>query len=252
MKLLDNIKIFFKKSDKSKDTIPTLFKGKNEKQTEVEKLLAEQLAEDQKRKKDWEEKSLAEIKAKHKERVKAKEQLTKQLAEDRKREKEFNEISKTYIDTEESVPIIYDNRNESQKKSIEEREIDELKINEQRSERKRLDEIQSEEQRRKDEEQQRLDKIHAEERKIFEKERLKQIHALYNEQFSDYLKEAELFRHEFGKNVKCDVGGEWDCDLYFFKGQTYCEKHLPPEMHREIERKVKAGRHGSFTDFIKK
>jgi hypothetical protein len=252
MKLLDNIKNIFKKSDKSKDITPTLFKEKNEKQSEVEKLLAEQLAEDQKRKHDWDEKSLAEINEKHKERVKAKEQLTKQLAEDRKREKGFKETSKTHSEAEKSVPIKYDNRIESQKKSIEERKIDELKFNEQRAERIRFDEIQAEEQRKRDEEKQRLDKIHAEERKILERERLKQIHALYNEQFVEYLKEAELFRNKFGKNIRCDVGGEWECDLYFFKGQTYCEKHLPPEHHREIERKVKAGRHGSSKDFIKK
>lgn len=279
MKLFDNIKNIFKKSDKSKDITPTLFKEKKEKQTEVEKLLAEQLAEDQKRKKDWEEKSLAEIKAKHKERVKAKEQLTKQLAEDRKREKAFDEISKTYKDTEKSVPILYDDRIESQKKSIEEREIEELKIKEQWAERIRLEEIRVDEERaerkrlkqqaeqirlteeraerirleREQAERIRLEEIKALERKILEKERLKQIHDLNrNETYIQYLNEAEKFRKEFGKNIRCDICSKWEIDLHNYHGQTYCEEHIPPEMHREIERKVKAGKHGSSTDFIKK
>jgi hypothetical protein len=283
MKLLDNIKNIFKKSEKSKDITPILFKEKNEKQTEVEKLLAEQLAEDQKRKHDWEEKSLAEIKEKHKERLKAKEQLTKQLAEDRKREKTYNEISKTHFESEKSVPVKYDNRIESQKKSIKEREIDELKIKEEQAERLRLEEIRVEEERaeRKRLEQQaeqirlteeraerirleqekveriRLEEIKALERKILEKEHRARIYQLWkdNGSFRDYLIEKQKFIEIYGKNVNCDICS-WNCgldiELHNYNGQTYCTQHIPPEMHREIERKVKAGRHGSSNDFIKK
>jgi hypothetical protein len=75
---------------------------------------------------------------------------------------------------------------------------------------------------------------------------------LYENQFREYLIEAEKFRQEFGKNVKCDVCSDWQCDLYFFKDQTYCQKHMPPELQRENERKIRAWNHGSSRDYIKK
>jgi hypothetical protein len=249
MKLLDNLKNIFKKSEKPKEITPILFKEENGKRTEVEKLLAEQLAEDQKRKHDWEEKSLSEIKEKHKERVKAKEQLTKQLAEDRKREKTYNEISKIHSETEKSVPIKYGNRIESQKKSFEEREIEELRIDKERAERTRIEQEQAE--------QIRLEEIKDLEQKIVEKEHRARIYQLWkdNESFRDYLIEKKKFNEIYGKNVNCDICS-WNCgldiELHNYNGQTYCTQHIPPEMHREIERKVKAGKHGASQDFIKK
>jgi paraquat-inducible protein B len=221
MKFIENIKNIFKKSDKSKDNIPNIIKNKDEERIDYDKLLKEQFAEDQKRKKDWEEKSLEEIKTKHKERIKAKERLTKQLAEERTQEKAPHVIYDTYPDVGKSAPIIQDDQKGYQEKS--------------------------------DEEQRKLDEIAAKERKIIEKERLMQIHALNrNETYIEYLKEAEKFRKEFGKDIRCCIGGEWEVDLYVHRGQTYCEKHIPPEFHRENERKIIAGRHDSARDFIKK
>jgi hypothetical protein len=250
MKFIDAIKNIYKKSDKSKDNI---IKNIDEERIDHEKLLKEQFAEDQKRKKNWEEKSLEEIETKHKERIKANDLLTQQLAKERKQGKIPHVIYDTYPDGGTSDQIIQDNRKESQEISDDERKIYESKIKEQRAERIRLDEIQAEELRIRAEEQRKLDEIAAKERKIIEKERLKQIHALdRNETYIEYLKEAEKFRKEFGKNIRCDVCSKWKVDLHNHRGQTYCEEHIPPEFHRENERKITAGRHDSVRDFIKK
>jgi hypothetical protein len=83
-------------------------------------------------------------------------------------------------------------------------------------------------------------------------EERKRIHVLYDENFKECLLEAPKFRDTFGKNVKCDVGGEWDCDLFNYCGQTYCENHIPASSQIEHERKIIAGRHGAARDFIKK
>jgi hypothetical protein len=116
---------------------------------------------------------------------------------------------------------------------------EEVKIEKQRAEQKRLEEIKAEE-------------LKAKERKIVENERLKLIHKLYSEDFKQYLIEAQKFRDDFGKNVKCDVCGKWEIDLSFHQGQTYCERCIPSELQWENERKVRAGRHGASQDFIKK
>jgi hypothetical protein len=102
------------------------------------------------------------------------------------------------------------------------------------------------------ERQREINEISILERKRLEQERLQQIHSLYESQFHDYLQEAQKFRHEFGKNIQCDVCGRWDRNLIFYNNQTYCENCIPPSYDRTNERKIIAGRHGAATDFIKK
>jgi hypothetical protein len=64
--------------------------------------------------------------------------------------------------------------------------------------------------------------------KARERERLRHIHGLYDENFQEYLKEADKFRKEFGKNVQCDICGRWDEELFVYRNQTYCARCLPP------------------------
>jgi hypothetical protein len=94
------------------------------------------------------------------------------------------------------------------------------------------------------------------ERKIIEIERIKYIHSIAhdNDKFVEYLQEAHKFKKEFGKDVKCCIGGEWgdEVELFSHRNQTYCQKHMPPELRREYERKITAGRHGASKDFIKR
>ncbi|WAC05898.1 MAG: hypothetical protein OS112_04515 [Methanoregula sp.] len=91
------------------------------------------------------------------------------------------------------------------------------------------------------------------ERKIIEKEWLNQIYELNrNETYREYLIQAEKFRKEFGKDIKCGICGEWKVDLFDHRGQTYCKKHIPIELDIVKEYKVIAGKHGASRDFIKK
>lgn len=102
-------------------------------------------------------------------------------------------------------------------------------------------------------EQERLKEVKENGRRAIEIERLIQIHALnQNETYFEYLREAERFRKEFGKNIQCDICGEWEVDLYNHRGQTYCEKHIPLGRRTETEYKVTAGRHGSSRSYIKR
>lgn len=85
-------------------------------------------------------------------------------------------------------------------------------------------------------------------------ETLKYIHSLNkNETYLQYLKEANIYRQAVGTNIQCDICGRWDILLTDFKGQTYCQKHLPSGYRGRVvkERKVTAGRHGASIDFIK-
>jgi hypothetical protein len=82
--------------------------------------------------------------------------------------------------------------------------------------------------------------------------RLKHIHGLYSTQYREYLHEAELFRKEFGKNIHCDVCGQWDGELIVHRNQTYCARCLPAESRTEYDRATVAGKHGASTDYIKK
>lgn len=91
-----------------------------------------------------------------------------------------------------------------------------------------------------------------EKRNAEEKAERKRIHTLYNENFREYLIEVQKFRDVFGKNVKCDVCDNWESDLFNYRGQTYCENHIPVSSQMEHERKITAGRHGAARDFIKK
>lgn len=91
------------------------------------------------------------------------------------------------------------------------------------------------------------------ERRAVEVERLRQIHALNQGQtYIEYLREAERFRKDYSKNIKCDICGEWEVELFNHRGQTYCEKHIPIARHTENEHKVTAGRHGSSRSYIKR
>jgi len=124
---------------------------------------------------------------------------------------------------------------------------DELRILEERR-------IREEEERRRAELKREIDKINAIKRKDQEIERLKQIHAL-NQNDTEFLIEAQKFRKEFGKNIWCDICyrcKEVNYELFAIGGQTYCMEHKPPDLTREIPRKVKAGRHGASIDFIDK
>jgi small-conductance mechanosensitive channel len=276
MKFLEKIKKIFKIGDNSKQ-------NRDDERISAEKRLNGYLAEEQKRKKAFEQKQYEELQAKnpYEERIAAEKRLTEYLAEQNTQKKELGEIHNTFPVIEKTDQIKYDSRIGSQEKSVKDRNAQESKNSEDTTERMRhekfrveeqrkLDEnhaeaqrIKAEEQRERDEiyveeqrikadEQRKLDEITAKERKILEKERLKRIHGLYHQQFSEYLREAEKFRSEFGKNVKCDICGKWDSDLHVHRNQTYCEKHIPLELHRENERKITAGRHGASKDFIKK
>jgi len=92
----------------------------------------------------------------------------------------------------------------------------------------------------------------AQELRARELERLKYIHGFYSTQYLEYLHEAEIFRKEFGKNVKCDVCGRWDGELFVHRSQTYCSQCLPGGSHPEHDRAVVAGKHGASIDHIKK
>ena len=102
-------------------------------------------------------------------------------------------------------------------------------------------------------EQEQLKKNREKERRALEIERLNHIYSLYqNGPYVEYLREAERFRKEFGKNIKCDTCGEWEMELFNHRGQTYCERHIPTPRHTGNERKVTAGRHGSSRSYIKR
>jgi hypothetical protein len=92
----------------------------------------------------------------------------------------------------------------------------------------------------------------AQELRARELERLKYIHGFYSTQYLEYLHEAEIFRKEFGKNVKCDVCGRWDGELFVHRSQTYCSQCLPGGSHPGHDRAVVAGKHGASIDHIKK
>lgn len=258
MKLLENLKKFFKIGYNSKP-------NRDDERISAEKRLNEYLTEEQKRKKAFEQKQYEELQAKnpYEERIAAEKRLTEYLAEQNTRKKELDEIHNTYPVIEQTAPIKDDSREGFQEKSVKEPKVQKSKNPENTTERIRLekfrveeqrelDEIYAEEQRIKTDEKRELDEITAKGRKILETERLEQIHGLYHQQFCEYLTEAEKFRVEFGKNVQCDICGKWDSELHVHRNQTYCEKHIPPELHRENERKITAGRHGASKDFIKK
>ncbi|NMB80038.1 MAG: hypothetical protein GYA23_13200 [Methanomicrobiales archaeon] len=71
-----------------------------------------------------------------------------------------------------------------------------------------------------------------ERRRVEEAGRLEHIHGLESEHFREYLAEAEKFRREYGKNIKCDVCGRWDGRLSVHRNQTYCDRCLPPSARK--------------------
>ncbi len=247
MKFIENIKKIFKKPKKSKDIIPNISKIRDEDQKETEKRLTEYLAEEQKRKQKFEEKRYEEIQAEKRDKGESSEERS--YRDSRKKQAEQKRIEEQAAEQWriEELKIIEQRAGKKRLQGQEEaqRRIEELKVEKQRAEQRRLEKERVEEQRK-------IEEIKAKERKILEKERLNHIHGLYQNEFREYLIEAEHFRHEFGKNIKCDVCGKWESDLSNHRGQTYCEKCIPAEVHRENERKVIAGKHGASQDFIKK
>ena len=231
MRLLENLKKIFRETDKSNEKIPAFSNtAKNDSTTVLEEQntetrLSEYLAQERIRKQKFEEKRFQEI------------QIEKQAEEERAEQRRQYEL-------ETKNKLVEQKRIRGEE--IERQRLEQLKIKKQRAEElDRLEKIEAEEQRK-------LDEIAAKERKILEKERLKYIHSLYDDQHLEYLKEAEKFWHEFGKNVQCDICGKWDCDLSFDGGSTYCPEHKRQEYPRKDERVVKAGKHGASIDSIKK
>ncbi len=84
-----------------------------------------------------------------------------------------------------------------------------------------------EEQRIQTEAQNEHNEIAAREQKKREMEQLNHLHLLWDTQFSEYLTEAEKFRVEYGKNVRCDVCGKWQGGLTLYGDKTFCEKCMP-------------------------
>ena len=272
MSIIDKIKKIFKKSDHLEAT-PSILKLKSiknddeiidrieqdtqkriEEKEAAEKRLTEYLAAENARRKEIEQKLYDELN--EKERIKEEERKARkesEIAQQRAKQKQDEKIQK----------ITPEQRREEQEKAQKRREEERRKA-QQKAEERRLAQIALEQKRKEEEkkleqqraEQKRLDEIRIQERKKIEKERLRQIHELEtnNETFREYLIEAEKFRREFGKDIKCCIGGEWghEVELYVHRGQTYCEKHIPPELHRENEHKVRAGLHGAAQNFIKK
>jgi hypothetical protein len=277
MTIIQKIKKFFKISNNS-------ITSEEDERAVAEKRLNEQMAEDNKRKRALQEKLYNELQSRNldDEKITAEKPLNEDLAGRNKQENastkiipkysdirvvEKNNFGKQSIEKQKNDELKIAEQNaekrrfakikfeEERKKIEEQRKIDEISVKEEQvraEEQRQLNEIRAEEQRIKAEEQRKLDEIAANERKILEKERLRQIHGLYDDQYREYLKEAEKFRQEFGKNVQCDVCGKWDGDLYVHRKQTYCEKCKPAGLQREHERKVIAGKHGASRDFIKK
>jgi hypothetical protein len=85
-----------------------------------------------------------------------------------------------------------------------------------------------------------------------EMERQQYIHGLYADKYREYLQEAEKFQMEFGKNVKCDICGRWNGELFVYRNQTYCSQCLPEGSHPWLDRAVGAGKPGASIDHIKK
>jgi hypothetical protein len=77
------------------------------------------------------------------------------------------------------------------------------------------------------------------------------IAGLWKDQWREYLIEEHSFRQKYMKSCKCDVCGKYEEELFFYHNQTYCVSDLPVE-RSYVERKVKAGRHGSSKDYLKK
>ena len=131
------------------------------------------------------------------------------------------------------------------KEQAEDIRFEELRAHKQVNQNKLIEEQQAEPER--------LKKLRENERSAIEIERLKQIHALnQNETYIEYLREAERFRKDYDKNIKCDICGEWELGLINHRGQTYCERHIPTSRNTENEHKVMAGSHGSSRSYIKK
>lgn len=154
-------------------------------------------------------------------------------------------------------------RKEEQLKELrinEQRRAEQERLRQQQAEEARLEEIRAQERLRQQRlieqqlaEQERLKEQKEKERRGIEIERLMQIHALnQSETYLAYLREAERFRKDYGKNIKCDICGEWESGLVNHRGQTYCQRHIPVTRHTENVHKVTAGRHGSSKSYIKR
>jgi hypothetical protein len=264
MKIIEKIKQFFKKSSQDKKISPIIshtiqneedatenelkaIEKRREQKEADEKMLTEYLASEYKRKKEAETTQF--------ENIKLEKNCKKQRSQKLQKEEQIRNEPSSIINTNQKR---LDENIEKQRK------IEQLKLQEQIAEQERLEKIKAEEQRKKEEnefhirkvEQERLEEIKNQERKVIEIDRIRQIWELSqtDETIKESWVEASKFLKEFGKDVKCCVCSQWghEVDLYAHRGQTYCEKHIPPAFQRENERKIKAGRHGAANDHIKK
>lgn len=271
MNLLKKIKDFFKRGNTGESQ-------RDRERREADERLNEYLAEKNQHDRDLQQKLYNELHARdtEKERHEAEQRLTESLKKEREHESiRFHEEARLHetkkknrvVGSEVEPRIIREEKDPETKKGLQQREEDPQKNRitaeeqqKRREEQKIKDLARMEEERKKADERKRLEQIKAEEehreaveRNRLEKERLVLIHSLYEENFHEYLHQAELFRKDFGKNIQCDVCGNWkDTDLIFLRKQTYCEKCLPPSYNHTNERKVRAGSHGASNNFIKK
>ena len=272
MNFIEKLKKFFKKPSQPATSSPAIpdtpennvdnfdvieqnAQKRIEEKDAAERRLTEYLAEENARKKEREKKLIDELN--EKERIK--EQEKKGLEE---RHPHLYARVKSRQKHDENIQKLTPEQRKEEREKAQRRREEERKIEQQKAEQRQLEQIAAEQRRVEEEqkseqqraEQKRLEEIKIREQKILERERLKQIHDLEtnNKTYREYLIEAEKFRKEFGKNIKCDICGEWEIELFTHRGQTYCEKHIPLELHRGNEHKVRAGQHGAAQNFIKK
>jgi len=269
MGFIEKIKIFFKEANQPKippstisdtikkdaadfDLIEQNAQIRTKEKESADKRLTEYLAEENARRKVIEKKLFDELNEK------------KRIKEQERKERSELKIGqqKSKQNHDEKIQKLTPEQTKEEREQAQRRMEEERKIDQQLAEQRRIEQIAAEQRRLEEEqkleqqrvEQKRLEEIRIKERKILERERLKQIHDLEtnNEAYREYLIEAEKFRIEFGKNIRCDICGEWEIELFTLRGQTYCEKHIPLELHRENEHKVRAGQHGAAQNFIKR
>lgn len=251
MALLQKVKKFLKIGEDSTDNPESVKKRR----------LSEQLAKEKEQRKKWEEQRYQELHSKPQKKNVRDEPIhqfndTPSLEEQNRLADIRAEEKRQKVENQKNVEI---RAEEERVRAGEQRKLAEIHLEEERlrAEEQRLAEIRAEEERVKAKERQRLAEIRAEERRIKEIEWLKKIHvlSLSTSDHREYLIECQSFRHEFGKNVHCDVCGkseEVNFELFVVRKQTYCKNCIPPDFHRERERKKIAGRHGSSRDYIEK
>lgn len=255
MKFIEKIKHLFKKTYPPNTTTTSIYTPIKKEDFEI----IEQKSQEQLEKRATADKQLSEYLAKENlRRTKADEKRYEEILKERQiKEKEKNEQQNKSILTNNSIGTIsVDEFKVLERERLKQERIGQLKLREQEVrhlEAKNQKEIPEFEIIPNKMDFKRLDGITVDIQKANERGRLKQIHDLNrNETYVEYLQEAEKFRKEFSKNIRCDICGDWENELFTHRGQTYCEKHLPVEINQENVHKVRAGRHGAVQNFIKK